>query len=193
MHDNQILSNHIYNFVLEHLPKISGNYFEIGVFNGAGVANVGRKITDKIIYAIDPFIEDGFTTNASGKNLGDDMPNQRDACYENINGLDNVVLFECTSESFADTLTDEMILDMNIGCVTIDGSHHYKDVSIDFDLAIRLIGNKSGVIIFDDLAHIGVRQAYYEGILKYLDRIPVIQGEAIIGDGVARALLITKQ
>jgi hypothetical protein len=90
------------------------------------------------------------------------MPVQQANTYKNIEGLTNVVLFETTSKGFADMLTDEMVTDMDVGWVLIDGSHHYRDVIIDINLAIRLIGHKPGVIIFDDINLPGVNKAYCE-------------------------------
>jgi predicted O-methyltransferase YrrM len=190
MSTEQLLSAHVYTAAEQFLGKLPGNYLEIGVFNGVCTAQLGRNFESKIIYAIDPFIEDGYTLGASHVAQGQSMPNQRDACHKNIDGLENVVLFEMTSKEFADILTDEMISDMDISWVTIDGSHHYDDVTVDYKLAMRLIGSRQGVIVFDDMAHIGVRRAYYEFMAEYADRINPVGGEIYLADGGARVVIV---
>lgn len=182
-----ILSAHVYKAVLTSLTEYSGNYFEIGVFNGSGTAILGREYINKIIYAIDPFIEDGHTLDVSNVACGDKMLTQKESCLANIKGLDNILLFETTSKEFSDILTSEMIDDMNISWVTIDGSHHYEDVTIDYELAINLINGKPGIIVFDDLAHKGVRQAYDEFVGKYKD---IIEPSILVGENIARIVRI---
>lgn len=190
MNTEKLLSAHVYTAAEQFLGKLPGNYLEIGVFNGVGTARLGRGFTSKIIYAIDPFIEDGYTVGASRVEQGQPMPSQRDACHNNIQGLDNIILFEMTSEDFVSILTDEMVTDMNISWVTIDGSHHYNDVVIDYKLAMRLIGDRAGVIVFDDMAHIGVRRAYYEFMAQYAERVNPVGGEIYLADGGARVVIV---
>ena len=98
------------------------------------------------------------------------MPTQRQNTYNNISGLDNVVLFETTSEDFSEKLTDQMVADMNIAWVLIDGSHHYEDVVIDVALALRLIGTRPGGIVFDDVNIDGVGRAYREFLAMDIKR-----------------------
>ena len=43
---------------------------------------------------------------------------------------------------------------LNIDCVFVDGSHHYKDIMIDIDVAMKCFSNnenKKGIIIFHDV------------------------------------------
>lgn len=189
MSDTQsVLSSHVYQAAFDLFRSFPGNYFEIGVFNGVGIAELGRRNPDRIIYAVDPFIEDGFTVGASKEEKGNPMPNQKEACYNNIKDLDNVVLFNTTSKNFSSMLTDEMVSDMNINWVTIDGSHHYEDVVVDYHLAVKLINGKPGVLVFDDMAHIGVERAFNEFIDDYKDIIS--SAGPLISENVARIVRI---
>jgi len=147
------------------------NYLEIGVYNGDSIAELARMYPNKTIYAVDPFVEDGFTSHDTGVDRGEYMSQQEANTRQNIAGLDNVVLFKMTSQEFAKMLTDEMIELMNIGHVLVDGSHHYEDVIIDCELSARLFNGKQGVIVFDDANLLGVAQALTEFGEKYKDKI----------------------
>ena len=157
------------------LPDSSYNYLEIGVFNGDSIAQLASENPGKTMYGIDPFIEDGFTTEHTQKLQGQSIDTQRAATYNEIKDLTNVVLFEVTSQAFANILTDEMVTDMNIAWVLIDGSHNADDVSIDVDLAMRLIGTKKGGIVMDDLNLKGPRKGFEKLQLEYSDQISLIQ------------------
>ena len=54
-----VLSGQVYDYVCDELPKMSGNYFEIGVFNGTGFARIARENPTKKLQ---------FVYNNSGKN-----------------------------------------------------------------------------------------------------------------------------
>jgi len=164
-----------YRVFSECLQVSQYDYLEIGVFNGDSIAGLARRYPHKIIYGVDPFIEDGYTTHVSNVERGNAMPTQKQTAHNNIKGLSNVVLFETRSSDFADILTDEMISDMNVGWALIDGSHHYDDVVVDMHLAMRLIGNRAGGIVFDDVCLPEVEQAYHKWLEIYKDQIgPVI-------------------
>ena len=153
------------------LKMSSYDYLEIGVFNGDSVAGLARQFPSKIIYGIDPFIEDGYTTHTSNVERGSIMSTQKQTAHNNTKDLSNVVLFETCSIDFATMLTDEMVVDMNVGWVLIDGSHHYNDVVVDMHLAMRLIGERAGGIVFDDVNVPEVGQAYQEWLEIYKDQI----------------------
>ena len=144
------------------LARTGANYLEIGVFNGDSIGRLGTMYPNKIIYGIDPFIEDGYTTNLTGVERGQHISQQEENTLKNINGLDNVILFKMTNKEFVEILTDEMVNMMQISHVLIDGSHHYKDVAIDAELAVRLLDGKPGIVVFDDVDLPGVRQAQDE-------------------------------
>ena len=151
-----------YELVHSQLGTRSFNYLEIGVFNGDSIGNIARRHPAHTVYGIDPFLEDGSTYTHTQVDTNEHMPVQQANTYKNIEGLTNVVLFETTSKGFADIVSDEMVTDMDVGWVLIDGSHHYQDVITDVDLAIRVIDHKPGVIIFDDINLPGVNKAYCE-------------------------------
>jgi hypothetical protein len=168
------------------LPPQTGNYLEIGVFNGTGFAKIARENSNKKCYAVDPFIEDGHTIANSGKDQGTYLNQQKQNFLENTKDLPNVILHEMTSAQYAAQLTDQQCNDMNISIVTIDGDHHYEHVVIDFEIAIKLIGNKVGQIIVDDTDVLGVSQAYTEFNEKYKHRIE----REVFAGGSTRVLLI---
>lgn len=160
-----------FDYFKQQLPNNEFNYLEIGIFNGDSIAELARANTNKIIYGIDPFIEDGCTMHTTHVKENESMPTQRQNTYNNIAGLNNIKLFEMKSVDFYNQLTDEMVKEMNIGWILVDGSHHYEDVVVDIKLAFRLIGNKKGAIIFDDTHCLSVRKAYDEFLITYKDQI----------------------
>jgi hypothetical protein len=153
------------------LQRDTCNYFEIGVFEGDGLAHLARKAPHKSIFGVDPFVEDGYTSHTSGDERDRSMNQIEITANNNIKGLENVVLFKMTGQEFADMLTDDMIEMMDIGHVLIDGSHHYEDVQVDYELAIRLLGGKPGIIVFDDANLEGVKKAHDEFVNKYSAQI----------------------
>jgi hypothetical protein len=140
-----------FEYFQRELPGSTHNYLEIGVFNGDSIAALARNNPNLTIYGVDPFLEDGYTQHTTHVNRHEFMPEQQRNTHNNIKGLSNVTLFEKTSEAFAGTITDELVAIMDVAWVLIDGSHHYRDVIIDVDLALRLIGSRPGGIVFDDL------------------------------------------
>ena len=165
-----ILSGQVYDYVCTKLPTIDGNYFEIGVFNGAGFAQVARENAEKKCYAVDPFIEDGHTNASSGIDTGSYMTQQKENFLENTKDLDNITLFEMTSTEFANQLIDQLVNDMNISMVTIDGDHHYEHVIKDFDIAVQLL-KQGGHIVVDDTDIAGVSRALNEFKEKFSSKI----------------------
>jgi|694.fasta_scaffold43195_10 hypothetical protein len=174
-----VLSETVYKYALRILPTLSGNYLEIGVFNGSGFSEVARESHEKQCYAVDPFIEDGHTTAHSGMAIGKHMPKQKENFLGNTRDLSNITLFEMTSNQFAQELNDQLIDKMNISLITIDGDHHYPNVVIDFDIAVRLLSTRGGYIIVDDTDVKDVHQAYEEFLIKFKDRI--IKEETVSG------------
>lgn len=164
-----------FDYFKHHLANSQTNYLEIGVFNGDSIAHLARMHPHIHVYGVDPFIEDGCTTHTTGVQEHQHMPTQRENTYRNIEGLFNVDLFEMFSTDFADTITDEVAQALNIGYVLIDGSHHYADVIKDVHLAMRLIGNKPGAIVFDDVNLPGVAQAYQEFLELYAGRYAPVE------------------
>jgi hypothetical protein len=166
-----ILSGSVYDYVAMILPPLPGNYFEIGVFNGAGFARIAQENPNKTCYAVDPFIEDGHTIGNSGQSMGSLLVEQKKNFLHNTQNLTNVTLYEMTSAEYAQQLTEQQCKDMNISLITIDGDHHYVNVKIDFDIAIQLIGDRAGQIIVDDTHVDDVAKAYDEFSAKFKHRI----------------------
>ena len=86
-----------------------------------------------------------------------------------------------TSHVYKDKLTDDQIESMNVSVVVIDGNHHYDFVVNDYQLAIQLIGNKEGCVIFDDTDKQDVNRALLEFVDLYENRII---GESDHGSGI---------
>lgn len=166
------LGNHLYDFVIDNLYKYTGNYFEIGVFNGDGFARVASNYMTKNCYAIDPFIEDGYTSATTSIERGCELSSQKQSFLSVTQGLKNITHFETTSKDFLEKLNDIHVDEMNISIILIDGSHHYSDVVNDYQLSIRLLQKqKEGIIIFDDLHVPDVKKAYDEFCSLYQDNI----------------------
>jgi hypothetical protein len=168
---DKILSKHVYDAVREGLAASQYNCLEIGVFNGAGFAKIASENTHIKFIAVDPFIEDGYTTGSSGATPGSKISEQQVSCEYHISKLTNVELNVVTSHAFLESLTKEKVDAYNIGTVIIDGNHHHEYVVNDYKLAMMVIDHRPGVIVFDDIEVAGVRRAYNEFCAQYPDRI----------------------
>lgn len=151
-----------YDYFKNELKNLSGNYLEIGVFNGDSLSKLAREYPNKTIAGIDPFIEDGYTTIHTGKNVGDPLGEQKKNTLYTISRFQNIKFFEMTSKEFYDNLTDDLVEELDISGVLIDGDHHYEHVKVDSLLAIRLIGNKKGHVMFDDINLEDIQQVMNE-------------------------------
>ena len=187
----RILSGTVYQYAEDAVPNSPGNYFEIGVFNGLGFSEIARKNPSKTCYAVDPFIEGGHTVASSGVETGNKLNQQKLNFLDCTKDLSNVVLYETTSYNYSQQLTDEQCNNMNISIVTIDGDHHYENVVIDFDIAVRLIGNKPGKIIVDDTDVVGVARAFEEFKVKFAHRI--IDEHRVVDHGSTQVLTLREQ
>lgn len=164
----------VYAFLKQEISNLTGNHLDIGVFDGDGMCLLASNYNKKTIYGIDPFIEDGYTCNQTQVKKGENMLSQKDITENNLKNYNNTCLYITTSEDFLKNLTDKIINDMNITSVFIDGSHWFKDVMIDANIAFQLIGNKKGIITFDDLSIPEVKKAYEEILELYQDKITKI-------------------
>lgn len=181
--DNMALGDHLYKYICGNLSNYPGNYLEIGVFNGDGFVKIASEYPNKKCYAIDPFLEDGYTSALTKAERGASINSQRTNFTNAIKNLNNVVHYDMSSSTFANVLNEPLINEMNISFVLIDGSHHYADVVNDYNLAMRLFQhNKQGLIIFDDLAVDEVNQAFEQFKKEYSTSIE--QHDGIGGDAV---------
>src|SRR5216117_1597810 len=107
----RILAVDAFQYFIDNLDSLPGNYLEIGVFEGFMLRELALRFPNKMFFGVDPFIEDGYTIGhtASTQSKGDLMPEQEQATERNISELPNVKLFKQTSRSFGEELTDEMI------------------------------------------------------------------------------------
>ena len=67
-----------------------------------------------------------------------------------------------------------------------DDDHHYEHAQIDFSIAVKLIGNRTGIIIVDDTDVSGVIRAYVEFKEQFAHRI----AEEVSAGGSTQVLLI---
>ncbi len=149
----------------------TGNYLEIGVFDGEIISEVAKKYPDKKCYGIDPFIEDGWTTGSSNAQKGENITTQRENAFRNCTGLENVHLYEMKSSEFFENLTDEQVNELDVSCIFIDGDHGTEAVQNDVRLAIKLLGKKDGMIICDDWNIPDVSKTALREISEISDRI----------------------
>lgn len=169
--NQKVLSGHVYDLVGKALNNNPHNYLEIGVFNGVGFAAIAQHFVDKKCYAVDPFIEDGHTVDSSEVPTGNEMPSQRESALAYIAECSNTSIEIVTSHQFREELTAEKIEHLDVGVVLIDGNHYYDYVVNDYELALMLIGNKEGYIIFDDTDKDDVNRAFNEFYYATEDRI----------------------
>lgn len=159
------------------LPKLPGNYLEIGVLNGDSVRELALRFPSKIIYAIDPFIDDGntswFTHVPEGKPLVEAKAN----ALKNMAGIGNIKFFEQTSRDWSKDKSVADLYEMQLSAVLVDGSHHYPDTSHDLDLSLRCL-DRGGLIFADDLHLDDVRRAIEEFCLSQSHRIERRQDQA---------------
>lgn len=170
-HTQNPLCTYLYDKIIDTIPKFEGNYLEIGVFNGSGISNIATIFSDKLIYAIDPFIEDGNTSWITGISQGQHIQLVKEAYKENTKHNNNITLFETTTEKFSNSISDKYLAQLNISGILIDGDHHTNSVIIDYDFAMKCINNKKGFIIFDDMHNSEVVTAYNIFKEKYKSRI----------------------
>jgi len=157
-----IFADHVLNFFKNNLKDDGFNYLEIGVYFGVGISTLADEFPKKQIFAIDPFIEDGNTSHHSGVGENQPLRSQRGNTFELASTRPNIKIFEMTSQQFYTELTEDAITSMNVNAVFIDGDHHYEHVVNDYKLALSLIGNKPGIVVFDDTSLDGVVRAMAE-------------------------------
>lgn len=138
-----MLAESVYHFIADELRKYKGDYLEIGIWDATGICFLAEKFPDRKFYAIDPFIDDGSTTHISGIEKGELLASIKEMALKNIAMYKNIVLYPVKSSEFKNKLS-------NISLVLIDGEHSYLSCLKDGELAIKLIGNGNGCIVFDD-------------------------------------------
>jgi hypothetical protein len=160
----------VLEFFKTELSSLSGNYLEIGVYNGLSLKELGLLYPNKKIIGIDPFIEDGCTSHNSKKAFNEHLDIQKNNTLNNIQGIPNIELYEMTSDVFFKNNVDRLY-EFDVSAIFIDGSHHYKDVTNDYKLSMALLNKKGGVICFDDLQVPDVILAVEEFEILERDRI----------------------
>ncbi len=162
------MANYGYPIIKKLINFLPNNYLEIGIFSGEGIKEIAINNKNKICYAIDPFIEDGYTINDSKVNINEKMTSQREITLNNISEINNIVLYELKSKEFnVNILTNELIEKLNIDSVFVDGDHSYQCCFDDIELALKLIGNKKGVIFVDDFDLPSVSSAVKDILSKH--------------------------
>jgi hypothetical protein len=166
-----MFSGHLFKYFKENLKNSNANYLEIGVYNGDSIHLLADEYPNKIIVGVDPFIEDGYTSWTSKVKKDDSLVAQKNATLNGIESRKNIKFYEMTSEEFSNNLTEELIQELNVKNILIDGDHHYSTVVIDYKLALKLIGNDAGVVAFDDTNINDIKDAMHEFEELVKDRI----------------------
>lgn len=156
------LAFYVFDFLNEELNHFEGNYLEIGVFDGKLIQSLAKNHPNKTMVGIDPFIEDGWTTWLTNTPKGGELENQKNNTLSGNEEYKNIIFYQMTSEEFFNQLSDEQIEKFGIRIVFIDGDHSYESATLDYKLALRLIGNNKGIIIFDDMNIEDVKKAQNE-------------------------------
>jgi hypothetical protein len=119
-----------FNKLFEQEYYSKSSHLEIGCFDGTGIKSLAENFPNKSFICIDPFIEDGNTVEHSNYNINDKMQNIKNICLENFKNLNNIELYELTTQDFINKLLKKE-LDYkkleNIKTINIDGSHHFDD------------------------------------------------------------------
>jgi hypothetical protein len=156
-----------YNFLTTEIKRFKGNYLEIGIFDGDLISSLASENPNKNFYGIDPFIEDGYTVNITKVYTGNEIVSQKKIALSRLNELSNLKYYIETSLEFLNKLTEEQCNELDVNIVLIDGSHYYKDVIVDIEIALKLIKNKKGIIVFDDLHVPEVLKAVKEFLISH--------------------------
>lgn len=166
----RILAGDAFQYFMEHLGKRRGNYLEIGVFEGYMLRELAQTFPDKMFYGVDPFIEDGHTTGHNGVPKGETTHVQKAKTWENISEHKNIRLFEQTSRSFFEDVTDEDLWKLDLTHIFVDGNHSYEEARNDMFNSVRAFIN-GGWMFIDDIGLPGVTEAAMEVAEHYRDRL----------------------
>lgn len=164
--NNLLLFKSGFDYVKNELKNYTGNYLEIGVFNGVSIKNISMAYPNRRVIGIDPFIESGKTVGITGSDFGQPINGQKENTLKNINSLTNITLYETTSQDFYNTISNSLIKELNVCAVLIDGDDSYENTLIDLEIARVLINSKSGFIIINDYYLESKTQAFQEFVQK---------------------------
>jgi len=152
----------IVDVVLDFLNKNPGNFLEIGSYYGITSCKIAEQTPNNTTYIIDPFISDGHV----GVPIGESLDFIKKVFLKNIKQFKNIEFFNMTTENFL-RYNENNFDSYNINCIFIDGAHIYDSIKIDIETSIKLIGDKKGLIIFDDINILDVKKAVTEFKHKY--------------------------
>ena len=153
-----MLAKFIYKHVLEKVLRKyrNGSFMEIGSFDGEGILAISRIHPDRTFYSIDPFIEDGNTTQKTNKKRGQKLDDIQAKFIANTKKRKNIVHVNMTTKQFID---EKLYEGINVSVLFIDGNHAYKSVLIDLSLASLLATNNKVCVVMDDVSYSGVKKA----------------------------------
>jgi hypothetical protein len=158
----RILASEAFKFFYEELENTTGNYLEIGTFEGYMLRELARLYPQKMLYGIDPFIEDGNTTGHNdGVQKGEFMYKQCEITNANVVGIPNIKFFCETSREWSKRQTCGDYKRMGVTAVFVDGDHSYEEATNDLAIATCLLSD-GGVIYVDDAGLPTVNQALVE-------------------------------
>ena len=180
-----------YDLATTELPNLKRNYLEIGVFNGDAVYELAGRFPDTVFHGIDPFIEDGYTTHATGQAQGHTITVQQQQARTYFEKRSNAYLHEMTSQQFDQDYSDSVLAQFDIGFVLIDGDHHREPAALDGELAMRLIGSGPGIVVWDDCNLTEVSQARDQWLERYQHRVTGVQDTYAMHPGHIMAYFIS--
>ena len=129
---------------------MGGDYLEIGCYYGVFISELARKHPNIKLFGIEPFVTEAYDVKEDQKeSLQQEV---KEFFKYNTSGLNNIIHWEkkteeCLKKEYINQLT-------NVGCILIDGSHHYSDILVDIKFIKKINNIRNILIVFDDI-HIG--------------------------------------
>lgn len=154
------LTNSFCNTIRNWLRINTGEYLEIGSYNGYFISELAEEFPKTPMYSIEPFITDAYAVEDKEKLKKEIKENYKynTNCFQNIIHLELKTKY-CLEKDYGVFLS-------NVCCVLVDGSHNYNDIVIDVNFINSIKNNRYMMVVFDDL-HI---EDVIEGI-KYFEKI----------------------
>lgn len=142
------MNNNILIHLRSTIPQYPGNYLEIGSESGSRLTVLAREFPEKTIISID----------------GD--PANFETIYKEIAKFTNVMFYDTTVAEFTSTLSDNTADTMAVDTVLINLPKDYADSAEAVKLAVKLLSNEPGQVLFANCDNENISAAIVE--FKYL-------------------------
>lgn len=153
----QIKGRNTYAYTTDFLPKLKGNYVEIGVQDGIGAYAMAYQYPLKHAYAI--------------SKPGQTSDEEKELLNTHLKEIINIDWIENTSQGFMSELDDERVAHINASWITINGSDSTEDAEADLQLAMRLIGNRQCIIALNNMNKPAVQKSFNDFVNQYDARL----------------------